>query len=175
MAGGSIVSADGELRVTVREVSSGQTSSVQMLTKVVDANGRPIAGLTPANFSVRAGETQIPISRVQLATDAQVGISSLLVIDTSGSMLGAPLTSARNAASQYVKSLSAVDEVSVVSFANGVQEISGFSQDFAAVDGGLARLTAFGDTALYNAVGDAAGRMAARPVARRVVIFLSDG
>ena len=122
------MSADGELRVTVREVSSGQTSSVQILTKVVDANGRPIAGLTPSSFSVRAGETQIPISRVQLATDAQVGISSLLILDTSASMLGGAAGVGAQRGVAVCEVAAAVDEVSVFSFASGVTPISDFTQ-----------------------------------------------
>jgi Mg-chelatase subunit ChlD len=124
--------ADGELRVSVREVDTKQAASVQFLAKVVDQNGRPVPNLTPENFSLKVGDQTIPVTAVQTVTDAQVGISSLLVIDSSGSMVGAPLAAARAAAAQYVTSLQPVDEVGVLAFANGVSVISEF-QDFAAV------------------------------------------
>jgi uncharacterized protein YegL len=108
-------------------------------------------------------------------TDAQVGISSLLVIDSSGSMVGAPLAAARAAAAQYIGALQPVDEVGVLAFANGVSVISEFTQDFAAVNGSLQNLRAVGNTALYDAVVEATTRIAARENARKVVIFLSDG
>jgi VWFA-related protein len=166
--------ADGELDVSVREVTADNTALVQFLAKVVDADGRPVRA-SNSNFTMRAGDKQIPIRSVQTVTDAQVGISAMLVIDTSGSMVGTPLTNARQAAAQYVKSLQPTDEVSVVSFANSSKVIHDFSRDFGAVEGSLQGLVAFGDTALYAAVRDAAQSMAERPAPRRVVILLSDG
>ena len=168
------VSADGELGVSVREVTVDDSALVQFLAKVVDESGRPIR-LSSNSFSVRAGEQEIPVTGVQTVTDAAVGISALLVIDTSGSMVGAPLAAARQAAGQYVQSLQANDEVSVVAFSNASNVIADFSTDFGAVEGQLSSLVAFGDTALYTGVNDAAQRMATRPAARRVVILLSDG
>ena len=169
------VSADGELGVSVREVAVDDSALVQFLAKVVDENGRPIPLTGASSFSVRVGEQDIPVTGVQTVTDAEVGISALLVIDTSGSMVGAPLASARQAAAQYVQSLQPNDEVSVVAFSNASNVIADFSTDFGAVEGQLSNLVAFGDTALYTGVNDAAQRMATRPAARRVVIFLSDG
>jgi Mg-chelatase subunit ChlD len=167
--------ADGELGVSVREVAVDDSALVQFLAKVVDANGRPLRLSGANSFSVRVGEQDIPVTGVQTVTDAAVGISALLVIDTSGSMIGAPLAAAQSAAAQYVRSLQPNDEVSVVAFSNQSNVIADFSTDFAAVEGQLSGLRPFGDTALYTGVNDAAARMAARPAARRVVIFLSDG
>jgi VWFA-related protein len=169
------VRADGELTVSVREVNTDDSSAVQFLAKVVGQNGRPIPDLTPENFTLTVDGQAVPVTEVQTVTDAQVGISSLLVIDTSGSMEGTPLGAAREAASQYIRSLQPVDEVGVLAFANGVSVISEFSNDFDAVDASLGDLNALGNTALYDGVADAADRMATRENARRVVILLSDG
>jgi VWFA-related protein len=174
--GGSVasVSADGELRVYVREVTVDDSALVQFLAKVVDENGQPLR-LNQNSFSVTAAGQQIPVTGVQTVTDAAVGISAMLVIDTSGSMYGTPLVDARDAAAQYIQSLQPNDEVSVVSFSTGTNVIADFGSDFGAAEAQLANLTAFGDTALYTAVNDSAATMAARPAARRVVIMLSDG
>jgi uncharacterized protein YegL len=168
------VRADGELSIGIREVKVDNSALVQFLAKVVDENGLP-QRLSSNSFTVRVGEQQIPITSVQTVTDAQVGISAMLLIDTSGSMVGTPLADARDAAGQYVESLQPNDEVSVASFANGTQVIADFSSDFATVESQLPNLRAFGDTALYSAVGEAAQRMSERPAARRVIIMLSDG
>jgi VWFA-related protein len=167
--------ADGELRVSVREVDTQDTANVQFLAKVVDQNGRPIPDLTPESFTLTVGDQTVPITAVQSVTDAQVGISSLLVIDTSGSMVGAPLAAARNAAAQYIRSLQPVDEVGVMAFANGISVISDFTGDFAAVEASLANLRAVGNTALYDSVAEASRMIAERENARKVVILLSDG
>ena len=174
--GGNVapVSADGELGVSVREVTVDDSALVQFLAKVVDENGRPLR-LSGSSFSMTAEGLDIPVTGVQTVTDAEVGISALLVIDTSGSMVGAPLSDARSAAGQYIQSLQPNDEVSVVAFSNQTNVIADFGADFGSAEAQLANLTAFGDTALYTGVNDSAQRMAERPAARRVVIFLSDG
>src|SRR5690606_19529172 len=127
------------------------------------------------SFSVRVGDQDIPVTEVRTVTDAEVGISAMLLVDTSGSMIGAPIADAREAAAQYVQSLQPNDEVTVLSFSNLTNVIADFSTDFGAVESELPNLVAFGDTALYDAVADAAQRMAMRPAARRVIIMLSDG
>lgn len=166
--------ADGELSVSVREVSVDDSALVRFLAKVADQSGRPIA-LSPGSFSVRVGDQDIPITDVETVTDAEVGISALLLIDTSGSMVGAPLANARVAAAQYVQSLQPTDEVAVYAFAVDTNVIADFSRDFGAVEAQLSSLVAFGDTALYDSVGDISQTMAERPSARRVIIMLSDG
>jgi VWFA-related protein len=168
------VSADGELGVSVREVTVDDSSLVQFLAKVVDENGRPLR-LNESSFSVTSAGQGIPVTGVQTVTDAAVGISALLVIDTSGSMAGTPLVDARNAAAQYIQSLQPNDEVGVAAFSTATNVIAEFGSDFAAAEAQLANLTAVGDTALFAAVNDSANTMAARPAARRVVILISDG
>ena len=170
----STADADGELGVSIREVSVDDSALVRFLAKVVDENGRP-QRLSGNSFSVRAGEQDIPVSSVETVTDAAVGVSAMLLIDTSGSMIGTPLADAQVAAAQYVQGLQPNDEVSVLSFSSQRNVIAEFSQDFPAVESQLGNLVAFGDTALYSAAGDAAQRMAQHPAARRVIIMLSDG
>jgi len=169
------VAADGELEVSVRNLDTSQFPTVKFLTKVVDRNGRPVAGLTAEKFSLHAKEKDIRVIAVQGVVDAQVGISSLLVIDSSGSMAGTPIVAARQAAAQYVQALQPVDEVAVMAFADGAGLLADFTADFAAVQGALGGLQARGNTALYQAVFDSATAMAGRSSARRVVLLISDG
>jgi VWFA-related protein len=168
-------SAAGELQVSARSVSVDAANNLQLLAKVTDQNGRPVTGLPAGSFSLNVGGRDFSAANVQSVVDAQVPISSLLVIDTSGSMVGSPLNDARQAASQYVGAQNQIDSVAVVAFANDLQTVSDYSQDFTAVQKTLGTLTASGNTALFDAVVAAADSISKREGARRVVILLSDG
>lgn len=169
------VRADGELQVSVRNMDVSKAPVLQFLAKVVDQNGKPVPGLGANAFSLKAGDKDIRITSVQSVIDAQVGISSLIVLDTSGSMVGAPINDARQAAAQYIQQLQPVDEVAVVAFADGIQTLANYSGDVARAQASLGGLAARGNTALYEAVAASARSIAERPAARRVVIFMSDG
>ena len=149
--------------------------NLQLLAKVIDQSGRPVTGLPAGSFSLNMGGRDFPAANVQSVLDAQVPISSLLVIDTSGSMVGSPLNDARQAASQYVGSQDKIDSVAVLAFSNGLQIVSDYSQDFVAVQKALGTLAANGNTALYEAVVAAANSISKREGVRRVVILISDG
>ncbi|HWO74262.1 MAG TPA: hypothetical protein VNN21_11975, partial [Dehalococcoidia bacterium] len=59
------VRADGELQVSVRNVDASKAPVLQFLAKVVDQNGRPVTGLGPNAFSLKAGDKDIRITSVQ--------------------------------------------------------------------------------------------------------------
>lgn len=100
----------------------------------------------------------------------------VLLVDTSGSMQGAAINAAREAASTFVQRMPSSVEVALVTFSTDAPLAVPFGapreQLLAALDG----LVASGETALYDAVN--AG-LAAFPAgtadARRVVVLLSDG
>jgi uncharacterized protein YegL len=108
-------------------------------------------------------------------TESDNGISALLALDTSGSMVGAPIAAARDAASNFVGTLGPVDEVAVVSFADRVVVASPYTQDFRVAQTSVSTLGAVGNTALYQAVSDTSSWASQRGSERRVIILLSDG
>jgi Mg-chelatase subunit ChlD len=170
-----LATAEGELQVSARSVSIDDAKELQFLAKVLDQNDRPVTGLGMGNFSVTAGERIFSADSVQSVVDAQVAISSLLVIDTSGSMEGSPLDDARQAASQYIGSQDAIDSVAIMAFSDDVRLVSDYSQDFVAVQNTLGGLVAGGNTSLFESVVAAAQSISARGSARSVVILISDG
>ena len=97
---------------------------ITFLVAAFDESGRPISGLTAQNFSVTSNSSGIPISSVQTVTDAQIGIASLLVVDTSGSMSGAPISAARQAAGLFVDSLKRGDQLGLIAFDTNVEIVA---------------------------------------------------
>jgi uncharacterized protein YegL len=107
--------------------------------------------------------------------DQQIGVGVILVIDTSGSMVGNAIAQARNAARAFVESLAGADQAAVISFADAVVVESGLTADrgqtLAALDG----LVAVGNTALYSGVVEAINQARSSSTPRRAIILLSDG
>ena len=98
----------------------------------------------------------------------------MLVLDTSGSMEGAPLAAAREAAGGFLDVLSPEVRVGVVGFGPTARLLAAPTGDREAVAGQLAGLTASGETALYDAVVHATSQFTPE-ASDRAVVLLSDG
>jgi tight adherence protein B len=95
-----------------------------------------------------------------------------LVIDTSGSMRGAPLDAAKEAAATLVDQLPASVRVGVIGFGDAPYEVVAPTNDHGAASAAIASLQSDGETALYDAVLAAAGTLT---LERRAVVLLTDG
>ena len=102
----------------------------------------------------------------------------VLAIDSSGSMAGAALASAKSAANQLISGVRDRDPVGVVSFSDSAVVRAKPAVNRAAASTAVADIAASGDTSLYRAV-DMATELASGGsgggATRGVVVLLSDG
>ncbi len=101
-------------------------------------------------------------------------VTAALVLDTSGSMTGAPLTNARAAATNFINTLGPKDSACLYGFSTTVTQVQTCTTDKQAAVKSLNTLNAAGNTALYDVVSAVAADHAKR-TGRQVVIALSDG
>jgi tight adherence protein B len=98
----------------------------------------------------------------------------MLVLDTSGSMKGAPLNQAIASARSFVDQIDPSARVGLVTFSDSPTLQSPLTTSRAAISSRLGSLGATGETALYDGI-----RLGAQgfddPDARKVVVLLSDG
>lgn len=99
----------------------------------------------------------------------------VLVLDTSGSMGGAPMAAAQGAATAFVAQMPPGVRVAVVGFGGTTTVASGFTDDRLALSAAIARLSASGKTALYDAVTAATALFPEGGASRRALVVLSDG
>jgi len=133
------------------------------------------ASLTAANVGVRAGGTSLPV-RVEPVASTRRTVSSravVVVIDTSGSMKGAPLAAAQSAAREYVRILPADVKLGLVAFADQPRTLLVPTTDRASYADAVRRLTADGETAAYDALVMASGLLGG--YSERRIVLLSDG
>jgi len=113
---------------------------------------------------VDAAVEQVPTSNLEI----------VLVLDTSGSMEGAPLTAAKDAAVGFLEALPPEVGVGIVGFGPTPALLAAPTTDRAALAATLADLEVAGETALYDAVVHASQQFTA-DTTDRVVVLLSDG
>jgi len=153
-------------------------SAVDLVTiqaSVRDKRGRPMVGLTTADFEVFDNGQLRPV--LSLRSDLQSPISVAILVDMSGSMrLSAKVGMARQAFASILGQLrSGDDEVAVFAFDSSLHERRGFTNDLGSVKDALTDFEPFGSTSLYDATAETARQVAARSGARKAVIVLTDG
>ncbi|TAK73832.1 MAG: VWA domain-containing protein [Dehalococcoidia bacterium] len=119
---------------------------------------------------------QIPQPLTPQQTVPRQRAAIVLAIDTSGSMAGAPIVAARQAARDLIGRLAPEDQVSLLAFATTPTILRPFSTDRTALLASVDSLQASGATALYGAIAQAAGQLSNAPAGTdRVLVLLSDG
>ncbi len=137
------------------------------LTTPPALGGRDLTGA----LTVMENGRPLPVEVTRLRADE---LDVALVIDTSGSMSGAPMAAAKAAASSFLGRLAPSTRVAVIGFGPTPVVASPFTLDRKASSVAVAGLEARGETALYDALVIAVDQFSPG-AARRTVIVLSDG
>jgi tight adherence protein B len=151
--------------------------------KAVDARSFPVVevlvappptlyGVVPDSVILLENGTSRPATVGLLAEQP---LTVLLVVDTSGSMRGAPLEAAKLAAAGFLEALPPTTRTAVMGFAGTPLLAGDFSDDPGNAAAALRRLEAAGETALYDAVFAAVDALAAAGEGRPFIVLLSDG
>ena len=170
VAGYAQVSVDGQ---APRFRSGADVVTIQ--ASVRSNRGRPVAGLTAADFEVRDNGELRPI--LSLRADLRSPISLAILVDMSGSMaVGSKIAMARHAFDSVIGHLrSGEDEVAVFTFDSALHARRPFTNDLARLEGAVDEFEPFGSTSLYDAAAAAARQLADRSATHKALIVLTDG
>ena len=153
---------------------------VSVTAVVRDRKGRFVKHLRPDDFTVLEAGQSKRILDFRAETDGPVKLA--LVVDISGSMrLGRKAVDAKQAAKQIFSALRPGDEAALFTFDTGLDKVSDFTPDVAALETALDRVQPpYGQTSIYDAVAvtarAVAGSRGTAPVPqRRAVVVLTDG
>ena len=160
--------APADLRVN--EVSVAKHPDVAVT--VTAPEGLGTINLTDDAFTVVEAGTEITptIQRLESKT-----LQVVLVMDTSGSMEGRPMTAAKSAAGDFMSLFPGSAEFSVVEFGSTARRVTRFSSNVQSHQAAIRRLEAAGETALYDGLIAAAKSFAGNASRRRAIVLLSDG
>lgn len=138
---------------------------------LVTSRGRPVTGLTAADFVVR--DNGVPQAVDAMLVD-DVSITLLLVLDVSGSVAGPPLAQLRAAVDSAVAALRPEDRIGLVTFSDRVRLVVEPPAPIADLSAALQGVQAGGATALYDAAY-AALLQREQTVGRVLMLVFSDG
>lgn len=148
---------------------------------VRDRKGRFVKGLEQHDFVVEEAGQKKKIVDFRAETDGPVQLG--LLVDASGSMrVGRKAVDARETARQIFSTMRTDDAAAVFTFDTRLDRVTDFTSDASTLEGSLDRLNPpFGQTSLYDAIGEAAsfvagkGRNAGRLPHRSALVVLTDG
>jgi VWFA-related protein len=147
---------------------------VELYTSVVDPKGRPVEGLGKDDFAVIEDGQKQEVRRFERMTD--VPIYAGILLDTSSSMSeGDKLKEAVKGALRFFDTVvTPKDRAAVITFADQPNLAVRFTNQQQVLAGGLAGLTATGNTALYDSVIYALYYFGGTK-GKRAIVILSDG
>lgn len=148
---------------------------VSIQASVRDKRGRPVSGLTSADFEVLDNDQPRPV--LSFRSDRQSPVSLAILVDMSGSMSGATrIAMARQAFDSLLSQLrDGEDEVALFTFDKDIHERKPFTKNVTGLQGALDDFRPFGSTSLYDATAATARRLAARSATHKAIIVLTDG
>lgn len=145
---------------------------VELFTTVVDRKGRPVDGLAQDEFKVIEDGAEQKLRRFEVVRNLPIYVGVL--IDTSGSMNEELDEAVQGALQFFQKVVTPKDRAAVFTFSDKPSLAVRFTNDPEVLAGGVASLTAEGNTALHDSVifalhyfGGIRGK--------RALILLSDG
>ena len=140
---------------------------------VTDQGGRFVSGLRQDDFRVYQDDQPQPITHFNAE---RVPVSLGIALDTSGSMDGEKMASARDALNSFLAQLNdPSDEVFLYRFDSNPVLVEGWTRDKRRVSYELERMQPRGGTALYDAVAEAIPLAQAGHNRKKALVIISDG
>jgi len=157
-----------QVQIPVMRVNS---SLVLIPVHVTTPSGSPVTNLKKEEFALFEDGVQQTITHFA-KDDAPVSVGVLL--DTSGSMKN-KMARVSAAATEFFKSANPEDEFFLVEFSGRAKLKIPFTHDWHEISREIERATAFGRTALVDAIHLAAVQMKTARNLRKAMVILSDG
>jgi len=132
--------------------------------------------LTQENFNVLENGEKVKDLSIERVARITEPIGVVLVLDTSGSMIGKPIEDAQVAASLFMDEMRKIDRFAVVGFADSVTVYSKFTSDRMRLKDSISQTVAWGETSLFDGLMIALEQFKDQEdMKHRYLIVLSDG
>lgn len=162
-------------QIRITQVDKSRFPQVTVYVSVVDANGEPV-GIDPATIQIIENEQVMQPSEIRGGGTTQtIPVTTMLVMDISGSMeKNGKLDAAKEAAKSYVSQLRPGDQAGLMTYDTQVYTVQPITGDMNALIAAIDGLQIGSDTAMYNALVEAEKNLEAVS-GRKSIIVLTDG
>lgn len=173
----SAVAAPAQLKIACPAVVSSQQNQLRIVVAAIDHDGHAIRGLSAEQFALSVDGVTAHISQVEPATSNDQPLAIVLAMDVSGSMApNRAFDAARDAATAFVSRLGPADRVSLISFGDSAERLTGFTNDKRLLRQMFDTVKASDQkTVLYDGLFMAAQQATQASTAKVAAIILTDG
>jgi VWFA-related protein len=154
----------------VTQVDTSKFPVINVSVSVTDGKGKPVYGDQNAKLVLREDGREVSNAKPSKG----YSVSSVLVLDVSGSMYGEKLRQAKLAAIEYINQSEPNHQIAIVSFSDKAFVLSGFTDDKEQLRNQVQGLSARGQTALQDAIGKGLDLLKSR-TDRKSMLVLTDG
>ena len=163
----------GEVNLQITQIDTSEFPLVRVYISVRDINNEPLA-INPAKLVLKENGVPIDPQSIQ-GTDTVEELTSLLVVDVSGSMdYAGKMDAAKTAARDYFSQMRPLDQSGIIAFNTQVNVVQNVTNDQAQLTTAVDKLSASGDTAMFDALIKAVEIL--NPISgRKAIIVLTDG
>ena len=170
LCGAFFAARSGAQDLPQRGAIRSQTDLVEILASVIDAHGRPIAGLTQDQFKL--SEEGVPQKIVRFEAETSRPLDLALMVDPSASTFK-DLKFESEAAAHFIKQVvRPEDRLSVFEFDEDVTQLADFSADVPKLQSAVRGIVPGAGTSIYDALVLGSNALKRRPEGRRRAIVL---
>lgn len=177
VAGLAVHAGAQQTDMKIRSVSKlPEKNAVRCYVTPVEENGRIAPNLVRQSFEATIDGNPAEVSSVSsgYAKDESIGVT--LLLDTSGSMKGAPVAAAKTAAIEFIQRMRLNDSVAVINFDDAPHVIQRYTTDKQAAIRSIQNLKSYGgSTHLFDTIDTASNLPVDLPAGRLAILLLTDG
>jgi tight adherence protein B len=137
--------------VEIVDINGSRYPDGGQTTMVIELRNLP-TDLDPSQLEITANDEPVTDLEVTPLVDSSLPVGVVLAIDASGSMSGGPIEAAKAAAKDFVSQARPEDRIALITFADEVLVISGFTSNTQELIARIDSIEAGGETAYNDAV-----------------------
>lgn len=162
-----------ETHIRITQIDTSDFPKVTVYVTVTDENGDPV-GVDPARIRLMEDEEEIPLDQIEGVGQIDP-ITTLLVMDISGSMLYAgKLDAAKAAAKEFVNQLRPTDRIGLLAFHTEIFYTQPITTDRELIFSAIDSLEGDQDTVMYDALLEAIDILS-EVKGRKAIVAITDG
>ena len=176
-SGGSSMALAGEpASVQITQFDLGGFPHVKAYLSCIDANGKPVLGLTRENITITENNVPVLIDSIQMAgaNGLREPLSLAIVLDRSESMTGEKIERAKEAVLRFISFMDPGDRAALFAFSDEVDALEALTGSRNILRQAVLTIQPHGHTALFDGIARGVESVAGAP-GRRAVIVLTDG
>jgi tight adherence protein B len=136
----------------IKEIDIAGFPNINLYLSFKEGSRLGLQDLGKNSFIIKENNQEIRDFTVKTIGETDEPIATVLVIDTSGSMKGDPISSAKNAAVSFIDNMRDTDKVAIVGFADTVTEYCTFTSDKTILKKSIEVITSEGETSLFDGI-----------------------